>query len=830
MTDSVPQYLRDHARNLERRSIFIADFTMRYGSAEGLSLLALMASDGRADYDDLLAEVRAIVAAGSADGLPPIDPVTLAWIARIMGGHPGPDGRFVDAADLCQALRILRKGERLQPGQGLPGDIDRLEAQTNIAAGRLDYVERIIPELVLGEETRWMLDTELVNPTHHGPHADHEAWLDRFNWIFEHAGLSPIALPPGPGTPFDRVVSAGEPRTAAASGPLVTVVMSVFKPDQSLVTALRSLSDQTWANLQVLVVDDRSPEEYWPAIEAAVALDDRFELHRMPENGGTYKIRNFAIARAAGDFITFQDSDDWSHPERIERQMQPLLAEPRLVASLSRSVRAYENLSVNKIGYAPLRVNSSSLLFRRDPVITELGGFDEVRKGADSEFLDRVEKHFGGDRIATLEDPLALVQLTSGSLSRTDFLFGWRDGNRVAYRQAYEHFHTEVARGNESVRIEPGAPRRFPAPLSFTQPRSDEPVRRDVVVMSDWRADQPRYAGAEDEVRALVEAGLAVGLLHAEVPRYAARPRLPPSRRTMQLVQDGRAAFDRWEEPLEAGVALVRDPELLCYPRRSEGRAVKAGRVIVYAGFPPRAPEDGSFVYDPAVAERTARSLFGVAPVWQPASAAIADALVADGATAEMLPPALLGVAQVCRRAYTGMRGTTRPILGTTDLEGWATRDRPTMTDLVKLLPDDDDFDVRIRDTAGAVGSEGRARGLPPNWIVSEGPRLERFVDQLDVFVGWRRRTWGPEPLHAAAVAVSRGCVAVLDPAYEGHFGDAALYTEDQTPGSIAKQLHRSPELFRAQQERGYVWAERMLSPDAFIRLVFAPLDSSSSA
>ncbi len=164
MSDPVPQYLRDHARTLQKRPIFIADCTMRYGSEEGLTLLALKATDGRCDYPALLAEAREIVASGSAADRAPIDVVGLAWVARVMGGQPGPTGDFAEAADLTQALRILRAGRRLEPGQGLPGDIDRLEAQTNIAAGRLAYVEQVIPELVLADETRWMLDTELMHP------------------------------------------------------------------------------------------------------------------------------------------------------------------------------------------------------------------------------------------------------------------------------------------------------------------------------------------------------------------------------------------------------------------------------------------------------------------------------------------------------------------------------------------------------------------------------------------------------------------------------------------------------------------------------------------
>lgn len=821
MPQSVPQYLRDQAKWLEKRSIFLADCTMRYGSVEGLTLLALIATDGRCGYDGLLAEARDIVATGSADGKPPIDLPTLAYVARVMGSRPGPGLDFTEAADLCQAVRVLMAGRPLEQGQGLPGDTDRLNAQVNLAVGRLDYVERILPDLVLADESRWMFETELLNIGHERGDIDEATWLRRFNWIFEQAGLTPIAMQPGEGAAFDRVVPAIEPPASTAGGPLVSIVMSVFKPDQSLFTALRSLSAQTWPHLQVLVCDDCSPAEYQPMIEEAVALDDRFELHHMPENGGTYKIRNYAIARAEGDFIAFQDSDDWSHPERIERQITPLIEDDHLVATMSRSVRVYSNLSTNKIGYAPLRRNVSSLLLRRDPVLTELGGFDEVRKSADSEFLERMEMHYDDDRMLTLEDPLALVQLTVGSLSRTDFQFGWRDGNRVAYRQAFEYWHQQITRGQESVRIEPGSPRRFPAPRAMVGLPTDIPRRCDVLLVSDWRGGLARSAGAEDEARALAGAGLSTELLHAEVMRFAMRPRVAPSDATMQLQADGVASFSRWEEPLTAAVALIRDPELLCYPRRSDTLAVKADRVVIRAGYPPRAPENDALVYDPATVEDNAARMFGGEVIWLPATSEIAASLKADGVRAEVADPGHLGAVSGRRRAHAGVRGT-RPIIGTTGIDGAAGRDRPTVEDLLRLMPDDDAYDVRIRDPYWAIGPKREAKGLPANWLLSRESALEDFVDQLDIFVGLPRHTWGPDLPLEAAIAAARGCVLLMPPSHEQHLGDAAVYAKPSAVAEAAYELWQDPEGFAAQQQRGYAWAEQVLGPDVFRRRLSA--------
>ena len=815
MTSTVPQYVQDHARDLQKRSIFIADSAMRYGSSQTMTLLALIASGGRSDYPALVAEAREIVGSGRADSVGPINLSSLAYLARAQAGRPGPGFDLDEAADLWQAVRVLRQGRPLAVGRGLPGDADRLDAQTNLAAGRFDYVERILPDLVASEEARWMLETELLHPDH--GRASEADWLRRFNDIFETAGLAPISLAEGESTRFDRIMSARTPIVQDADGPLVTVVVSVFAPDQSLLTALRSLSEQTWPHLQVLVVDDRSPEEFLPLIEEGVALDERFELHRMSENGGTYKIRNFAIERAKGDFIAFQDSDDWSHPERIERQLAPLLADSDVVATFSRSVRVFSNLSASKLGYSPVRRNVSSLLMRRDPVLTELGAFDDVRKAADSEFLERLEQHFAEERVVSLSSPLALVQLTSDSLSRTDFQFGWRDGNRVAYRQSFEHWHEHIEAGDESVHLTPDVPRRFPAPRAFTSSKLDGGRRCDVIVVSDWRAGLNRYGGGEHEVLALSSGGHAVELLHAEVPRHAARQRIAPSHDTMHLVQAGEATFARWEEDLSAPIALVRDPELLCYPRRDDTLAVRADTIVVRATYPPRSPERGTYVYDPVAVEAGGAALLGGTVVWLPASQQIAEALRADGASAPIAPPGHAGAVSHRRRSHTGFRAS-RPIVGTTGLDGGHTRDTPTIAGLLPMLPDDDSYDVRIRDPLRALTLKRGATGVPPNWLVCWDTPLEDFVDQLDIFIAIGRNTWGPELIHEAVVAAARGCVLVAPPSYRQHFGDAAMYAEPSHVRDVVDELWRDGDRFTAQQERGHEWARRGFSPESFRR------------
>lgn len=824
MDAAIPQYLIDQARDVRKQGYVLADQTVRYHSPQMLTLLALRASSGRGGYAELLDEMRSVLAQGVDASTPRIDLSALAGVAWVRAAQPEA-GDCSEAAELYRALRLFREASR--PGDGsMPlRDVDRLDAQTNLVSGHHDYVEDILPRTRLGDESRWMLRCDMLNPVLGTPGGSYEEFLACFNELFVEAGAAPIALAPGAGTLFDRVVPAVEPPKVPDSGPLVTVVMSVFRPDQSLFTALRSLTSQTWPHLQILVIDDCSPPGYEDLIADAVATDDRIELHQMPTNGGTYKIRNRALELARGEIVTFQDSDDWSHPERIERQVRALLEDPRAVASLSRSIRVGAQLNAVKIGYLPMRRNMSSLMFWRDEIRRTLGGFDEVRKSGDAEFIDRLELVYGVDRVISLETPLALVQLTDDSLSRGDFLLGWRDGNRVAYRHAFAHWHQTFAAG-ESPRIEPGAPRRFAVPAPFVGDSLDG-RRYDVAVVSDWREGLGRYLGDDHEVRALASAGLSVVPMHAEAPRYARHGRVAPSWLSMELRTSGAVDTPRWTDDVSARLILVNDPELMGYVRGGPV-ALRGDRVVVRADYAPRAPDGRTWVYEPQVVEQHAQALFGTGVTWWPATPQIAAALTEAGA-GRVLEPAVLGIAPVSERRYSGRRGGARPIIGTAGLTEDA-NDRPTLAELQSLLMDDDAFDVRILDAAGALAAVRKDTPDPAGWLVTTSGSVTGFLDQLDVFVAVPTRSWGPDRPWVVELAIARGCVAVLDERYEPFFGAAALYTGERSVREIVEQLEQDEGAFERQRRVGQQWCAEHLSEQQLVEAVRALVGDAAVA
>lgn len=357
-----------------------------------------------------------------------------------------PEEQFSDLeARWAMALGRVVGFQKLAPGD-TDAAIRILQGSTAHAPSRhrLSY-RRVLAELLYAEE-RWSevhallvsddtlramgdsyLRTDLMNPFSASPYADADAWWDGFGSRFSGRGISRPALDPQGPAPFDRLRAHGDLSTV--DGPLVSVIMTAYRPQAGpLTTSVRSILEQTWRNLELIIVDDCSPEGHSDVLDAVAEMDDRVRVIRMPVNGGTYLARNAGMAVARGEIITGQDDDDWSHPERIARQVQPLLETPDVPATRSRCLTVNENLVMQRPGYDPIRPNASSLMFRRE-TIRRVGGFQPSRRGADSELHHRIEMVTGG-RVLDLEAPLAIVRIRTDSLSRSDFRPGWHHPDR----------------------------------------------------------------------------------------------------------------------------------------------------------------------------------------------------------------------------------------------------------------------------------------------------------------------------------------------------------------------------------------------------------------
>lgn len=103
------------------------------------------------------------------------------------------------------------------------------------------------------------------------------------------------------------------------SEPLVSVVIPVYNVEKYLRICLDSVLAQSYKNLQVIVVNDGSPDGSLAIAESYT--DPRLEVVSKP-NGGLSSARNFGLSRAQGDYLCFVDSDDSLHPDFVRLLME----------------------------------------------------------------------------------------------------------------------------------------------------------------------------------------------------------------------------------------------------------------------------------------------------------------------------------------------------------------------------------------------------------------------------------------------------------------------------------------------------------------------------
>jgi len=99
--------------------------------------------------------------------------------------------------------------------------------------------------------------------------------------------------------------------------PVVSVVIPVFRAEATVAEAVRSVLLQTLTDLELIVVDDGSPDASAAVAVAAAAEDSRFRLIRLPQNRGVSGARNAGFAAAVGTWIAPLDADDHMAPERL---------------------------------------------------------------------------------------------------------------------------------------------------------------------------------------------------------------------------------------------------------------------------------------------------------------------------------------------------------------------------------------------------------------------------------------------------------------------------------------------------------------------------------
>lgn len=731
-----------------------------------------------------------------------------AW-ARMTALWDTDEDRLERAAAIFDAIA------RKQPGPSFSRPAATCYAQILLRLGRDDELQKVLPTLDVADVDRWCLRADLLNPWRHnqgtqGVTAERiTSWTTVFNEALD-SGLAHVTvLPDVPShadssrsgqrpeaTPYQRLIAPTNAPTTASpiSRDLVTVVMSAYRPGPDLHTAVGSVLAQTWSDLELIIVDDCSGPEYRDFLADVAAHDSRIRIVTAQVNSGTYAARNLALHHARGRYVTFQDSDDWTHPQRIEAQLQPLLDSESVLASRSRTLRAYPDLTMTYVGYSPERLNASSLLFEREPVLAAIGGFDETRKSADMEFPLRLKAlRPGSVRDLAHPTPLAITQLRADSLSRSDAVPGWTRWDRINYRDAYLEWHERLKFGRSQIRSRPAGIRPFPLPNpAWSLDRTANTSRAfDVVVLGDFRGNQPRSVLSASVVEIASSSGKSVGVATHELPAPLATRRPALSRQVQRTFSELRATLTHLDAADTTSVLLVTEPELVLHLANQP--VLKSAEVWIYVTV-----MDSELLRH---VEKGVRHRFGMSPRWIPTSADIRDQLselfgterVHSGAVPVAVAPDLLRVS-----------GSDQPF-GDPVVVGHHLPDRAAYWPPGRYLLEAYPISAARLDANGAV--EGRThidvrmlhgvatgcRGLrwelpPPGWcsMAGTGMSTREFLNHLDVFV--YQGPWNVTAHVAALEAMSVGLPTLLPLAAQPTFARASTYA---APADVARTLSR---------------------------------------
>lgn len=179
-------------------------------------------------------------------------------------------------------------------------------------------------------------------------------------------------------------------------GPLVSVLMTAYNRERYIVAAIESVLQQTWADFELLVVDDRSTDRTADIAAGYAARDARVRVVVNSENLGDYRNRNRAAHLARGRLLKYHDSDDIMYAHCLDVMVAPLLSEPRAGFALSTSrdwsggpcpMLLTPRMSYQRefLGGGLFQCGPASALFRAE-VFRALGGFPDKGVGSDHIF------------------------------------------------------------------------------------------------------------------------------------------------------------------------------------------------------------------------------------------------------------------------------------------------------------------------------------------------------------------------------------------------------------------------------------------------------------
>lgn len=226
--------------------------------------------------------------------------------------------------------------------------------------------------------------------------------------------------------------------------PLVSIIIPTYKRDTLLEKAIQSAINQTYTNIEIIVVDDNNPNSEYRKKTGLIIekykKNSMIKYIKLNKNSGGCVARNTGMYEAKGQYINFLDDDDIMHSNKIEEQVKKMLVSDKklaVVGCYARIINEYgfvkrlekEDIKGDVFVYQLGKniCTTSIALIDRD-VCIESGGFEKIESSQEHLFFikifrknpyyDYVSKelldinHHGGERVSSnMNKPLGALAL-----------------------------------------------------------------------------------------------------------------------------------------------------------------------------------------------------------------------------------------------------------------------------------------------------------------------------------------------------------------------------------------------------------------------------------
>lgn len=249
--------------------------------------------------------------------------------------------------------------------------------------------------------------------------------------------------------------------------PLVSIIIATYRRDATLRNALYSLSNQSYSNFEVILVDDNDESEWNKTVETIaeefksknVSVTLRYIANHP--NQGSAKTRNIGIMASNGEYVTFLDDDDIYLPKKVENQVL-FMKENNLDYSitdldlyneddklLEKRTRTYiQDTSKEKLFEYHMKhhiTGTDAMMFRKDYIV-QIGGFAPIDVGDEFYLMQRAIESGGKFGYLPESDIKAYVHTGEGGLSSGQGKIAGENALYAFKKQFFSQFSKKTVR------------------------------------------------------------------------------------------------------------------------------------------------------------------------------------------------------------------------------------------------------------------------------------------------------------------------------------------------------------------------------------------------